>query len=134
MSETTNYGLYLEDDASANFMNWREKMNGTDQSNMVKIDTALGEKADKSGAVDTTLLASAWVGVEAPFTQEIAIDGLGAAQNGNISVAHSATAEQREIAREALLSIIGQSAGKLQVAADGELPEQDIPVVVILLG
>lgn len=134
MSETTNYGLYLEDDASANFMNWREKMNGTDQSNMVKIDTALGEKADKSGAVDATLLASAWVGVEAPFTQEIAIDGLGAAQNGNISVAHSATAEQREIAREALLSIIGQSAGKLQVAADGELPEQDIPVVVILLG
>lgn len=134
MSETTNYGLYLEDDASANFMNWREKMNGTDQSNMVKIDTALGEKADKSGAVNATLLASAWVGVEAPFTQEIAIDGLGAAQNGNISVAHSATAEQREIAREALLSIIGQSAGKLQVAADGELPEQDIPVVVILLG
>lgn len=134
MSETTNYGLYLEDDASANFMNWREKMNGSGQSNMVKIDTALGEKADKSGVVNATLLASAWVGVEAPFTQEIAIDGLGAAQNGNISVAHSATAEQREIAREALLSIIGQSAGKLQVAADGELPEQDIPVVVILLG
>ena len=59
---------------------------------------------------------------------------LGAAQNGTISVAHSATAEQREIAREALLSITGQENGKLQIVADGELPEQDIPVVIILLG
>ena len=46
MSETTNYGLYLEDDASAKFQTWRQKMNGSGQSNMVKIDTALGEKAD----------------------------------------------------------------------------------------
>ena len=47
MSETTNYGLYLEDDASAKFQTWRQKMNGSGQSNMVKIDTALGEKAEK---------------------------------------------------------------------------------------
>ena len=134
MSETTNYGLYLEDDASAKFQTWRQKMNGSGQSNMVKIDTALGEKADKSTSATATLLASAWVGVDAPFTQELSIEGLGAAQNGTISVAHSATAEQREIAREALLSITGQENGKLQIVADGELPEQNIPVVIILLG
>ena len=29
MSETTNYGLYLEDDASAKFQTWRQKMNGS---------------------------------------------------------------------------------------------------------
>ena len=70
MSETTNYGLYLEDDASAKFQTWRQKMNGSGQSNMVKIDTALGEKADKSTSATATLLVSAWVGVDAPFTQE----------------------------------------------------------------
>lgn len=68
---TTNYNLYLEDDSTTRFLDWRKKMNGTDNSNMVKIDAALGEKANSSVAVNTTLLASAWVGVEAPYTQEL---------------------------------------------------------------
>lgn len=134
MSETANYGLYLEDGDTARFADWRKKMNGEDDSNMVKIDTALGEKANSSVAVNTTLLASAWVGVDAPFTQEIAVAGLSATQNGSISVAHNATAEQREIAREAMLSVIGQEDGKLIIVADGEMPEFDIPVYIILLG
>lgn len=132
MSETTNYGLYITDDISEKFMDWREKMNGTADSNMTKIDTALG--ALKSVAINTTLLASAWVGVDAPFTQELSVDGLSANQNGTISVAHNATADQREIAREAMLSVIGQEDGKLVIAADGEMPEFDIPVYIILLG
>lgn len=57
-----------------------------------------------------------------------------ASQNGTISVAHNATAEQREIAREAMLSVIGQADGTLTIAADGEMPERDIPVYIILLG
>lgn len=47
--------------------------------------------------------------------------GLTASQNGTISVAHNATAEQREIAREAMLSVIGQADGTLTIAADGEM-------------
>ena len=62
------------------------------------------------------------------------MEGLGATQNGSISVAHSATFEQRESARDAMLSIISQENGKLTIAADGELPELDIPVYIILLG
>ena len=109
-------------------------MNGSGQSNMVKIDTALGQKANNSVAVNATLLASAWTGVDAPYTQVLAISGLTASQNGTISVAHNATAEQREIAREAMLSVIGQADGTLTIAADGEMPERDIPVYIILLG
>lgn len=134
MSNTTNYGLYLEDDSSTRFKDWREKMNGTHDSNMVKIDTALSEKADSSESVECTLLASAWAGMDSPYTQEISVTGLGAMQNGSISVAHNATAEQRGMARNAMLSIVGQSAGKLVIAADGEMPDIDIPVIVILLG
>lgn len=62
------------------------------------------------------------------------LSGLTASQNGTISVAHNATAEQREIAREAMLSVIGQADGTLTIAADGEMPERDIPVYIILLG
>ena len=134
MSETTNYGLYITSDSSEKFLEWCTKMNGTENSNMVKIDTALGEKANSSISVSTTLLANAWVGVDSPFTQNISVEGLGATQNGTISVAHSATAEQREMAREAMLSVIGQAAGQLTIAADGEMPDIDIPVYIILLG
>ena len=49
---TTNYNLYLEDDSTTRFLDWRKKMNGTDNSNMVKIDAALGEKANSSVAVN----------------------------------------------------------------------------------
>ena len=134
MSEPTNYRLYITSDSSEKFLEWRTKMNGTENSNMVKIDTALGEKANSSISVSTTLLANAWVGVDSPFTQNISVEGLGATQNGTISVAHSATAEQREMAREAMLSVIGQAAGQLTIAADGEMPDIDIPVYIILLG
>ena len=134
MSKTPNYDLYLTDDSATRFLDWRRQMSGTEDSNMLKIDAALGEKADSSTAVSAILLASAWSGANAPFTQTITIDGLTASQNGTISVAHNATAVQREIAREAMLSVIGQGDGTLTIAADGEMPERDIPVYIILLG
>ncbi len=134
MSETTNYGLYITSDSSEKFLEWRTKMNGTENSNMVKIDAALGEKANSSVLVSATLLASAWTGIDSPFTQDITVTGLTATQNGTISVAHNATFEQREMAREAMLSVVGQEDGKLTIAADGEMPDIDIPVYIILLG
>lgn len=134
MSETANYGLHLTDSGADEISGLREAMNGAGDSNMVKIDTALGSKADKSVSVSTKLLASAWSGVDAPFTQVLSVSGLKAAHNGYISVAHNATAEQREIAREAMLSVYGQEEGKLTIVADGEMPEQDIPVLIIILG
>lgn len=134
MSETTNYGLYITNDSSERFLDWRTKMNGTVDSNMVKIDTALGEKANSSIAVSATLFANSWSGIDSPFTQEISVTGLTATQNGTISVAHNATVEQRETARNATLSVVGQEDGKLMIVADGEMPDIDIPVYIILLG
>ena len=101
---------------------------------MTKMEDALNTKADNSLSKTGTLLASAWTGVDSPFTQELAIEGLGATQNGIIDVSHDPTIIQRDAARNALLSITGQSNGVLIISADGELPEVDIPVVVILLG
>ena len=134
MSETKNCKLHLTDDSTERFQDWRNAMNGPDNSNMIKIDTAIGEKANSSVAVSAVLVSTAWAGVNPPFTQTLAVDGLTAAQNVTISVAHNATAEQREIAREAMLSVIGQEEGSLLIAADGEMPERDIPVYIILLG
>ena len=134
MSETKNYKLYLEGNVKSKFKVWRERMNGEQDSNMTKIDAVLGEKANSSVAVTATLLASKWSGVEAPYTQTIAVEGLSANQNGSISVAQNATPDQRDIARCAMLSVIGQNENSLTIAADGDMPEFDIPVVVVLLG
>jgi len=173
MATTTNYGLYLTDDALTKFIDWRNLMNGTGDSNMVKIDAILKEKADSttmdealeqidtkldeaveqmdtkldeatellettkadnSVPVEGTLLASGWVGDIAPFTQEILVDGLTADQNGTIALSQSATAEQRAEAREALMCVSAQEDGKLVVLADGEKPEIDLPITIVLLG
>lgn len=135
MSETVNYGLYVTDDSSESYQNFRRKMGGTESdSNMQKIDKALGEKADHSVPIYATLLASAWSGVKAPFTQTLSIESIheAAKQNGQIYVSQEATFEQRDIARCAMLAVIDQSEGKLVIVADGEMPERDIPVTIIL--
>ena len=115
-------------------MDWRRKMNGLEDSNMIKIDEVLGTKALQSFSIDATLTADAWVESEDSHTQEILIDGLTAEQNGLINVAQSATASQRLAARDAILSILEQKDGSLIIVSDGTLPEEDIPVCVILIG
>lgn len=122
MRETTNCKLHLTDDASERFLDWRNAMNGPDNSNMIKIDNAIGEKANRSISIVATLSATAWSGAHSPFTQTLNVEGLKAIHNGYISVAHEATLEQREIAREAMLSVTGQTDGSLIIVADGEMP------------
>lgn len=93
MKFTPNYGLYTESDSTTKFSDWRESLVGEADSNMVKIDSVLSEKADKSVSFDATLSATGWIGIDAPYTQEVLIDGLLADQNGLFSLAQSATAE-----------------------------------------
>lgn len=134
MSETANYHLPLTDDSSTRFLDWREAINGTTDSAMIRIDTALSEKADNSQALSKTLYADQWAASGSVFLQDIAIDGLTAEQNGIIGVAQNLTEEQLEATREAGLYISQQSDGSLTIALDGEVPSCDIPVVIILLG
>lgn len=131
----TKYNLYVtESTENPTFSELRNQLCGSENSNMTKIADALDAKADNSNSVSGVLLASAWAGVDSPFIQELEVEGLGATQNGTISVSHDATIVQRDAARNALLSIVGQDEGVLTISADGEMPEVDIPVVVILLG
>ena len=135
MSQTKKYGLYVtESTDDPKFMELREQLCGSENSNMTKIEDALNTKADNSNSVSGILLASEWNGINSPFTQELAVEGLGATQNGAISVSQDATIIQKDAARNALLSITRQADGVLTISADGEMPEVDIPVVVILLG
>lgn len=133
MSETTNYNLHITEDSSERFQDWRNAMNGPDNSNMIKIDTALGQKADKSRDVNATLSSSGWLGSSAPFIQTLAVEGLTSTQNGSINISHSCTFEQRKATRDAILSILSQEDGALVIVADGKKPSMDIPVIITLI-
>lgn len=88
----------------------------------------------KSVSVFAVLHATAWTGADAPYVQTVTIPGLSAEDNGLFDIAHSATPAQRDVARYALLSIVDQNDEILTFVADGELPEQDIPICVVIFG
>ena len=134
MAETVNYGLYISDDRSERFLDWSQKINGETNSNMTKIDAVLGEKADRSETVHAVLLASGWAGNDIPFTQTVAVEGLGALQNGSAQLSKSASDEQEDAAVRANLKVAGQADGTLTITARGEKPKVDIPIEVTLLG
>ena len=133
MSETTNYHLKLTDDDQTKFKEWRESINGNSNSNMEKIDTALGEKANLSVAINAVLFMSAW-SEDSPYSQTISIDGLTAEQNGMITIGQNITTEQLEDIVAADMRITDQADGTLTVTAYGDKPTRDIPVTIILLG
>lgn len=114
-----------------------------EKANTSDVTAALETKANASVSLEAILYAvvgegdtatSAWAGESAPYTQVISVEGMTATSNGTIALSQSATAEQRNAARAALLAIAGQTDGSLTIAADGDLPTVDIPVTVVLIG
>ena len=133
MSATKNYDLALTDNDQTKFKEWRESINGNSNSNMEKIDTALGEKANLSVAINAVLLMSAWSD-NSPYIQTISVDSLTADQNGIITIGQNITTEQIEDVVAADMRITDQADGSLTVTAYGDKPTRDIPVTIILLG
>ena len=133
MSATKNYDLALTDNDQTKFKEWRESINGNSNSNMEKIDTALGEKANLSVAINAVLLMSAWSD-DSPYVQTISVEGLNADQNGIITIGQNITTEQIEDVVAADMRISDQTDGSLTVTAYGDKPTRDIPVIIILLG
>lgn len=89
--------------------------------------------AAKTLTVDSGLTAGGWTG-SGPYTQTRVVAGLTEDSNAIVGLAQTATAEQREAARDAMLSVIGQTGSSIIVTADGEKPTVNIPIVVTLLG
>lgn len=134
MGKTTNYGLYVENDAKTKFKDWREKMAGEGiDSNMELIDRILGEKANNNKVYELVLSAAEWSGTY-PYTQTVAVEDLMAEDSGVIGLAPGLSTMQSEVAAEALLSIQAQEDGALTIQASGDKPTCNIPIVLIIFG
>lgn len=82
-----------------------------------------------SAVIASTLLASGW----SSGKQMLNIDGMSSESNGVIGVAQNVTETEMEAAKNAGLYVCAQDTGTLTVAALGEIPTCNIPVVVILI-
>lgn len=100
----------------------------TDVSGVASRLTAVEQEVG-GASISTTLLANAWENA----SQTITVTGMTANSNGFIDVAHNATTAQREASRDALLYITAQASNSITVTADGDIPEIDIPVTVVIL-
>lgn len=134
MSQTENYGFYLEGDDTTKFKEWREKMNGLLNSNMKMIDEILSGLAIKSQAVQTSLTSSGWTWTGSKYSQTLEIEGLTPDTNGIIGVGQNLTLEQTDAVYMAELMVGDQTDGSLTIFANGDKPYCDIPVIIILLG
>ena len=83
-----------------------------------------------STAVSATLLSGGWSSGE----QTLQISGVTAESNGVIGLSQSVSDAEMEAAKNAELYVCGKGTGTITIAAYGETPTRDIPVVVILLG
>lgn len=88
------------------------------------------ESSGSSTAISATLLSGEWSAGE----QTLQIDGVSADSNGVIGLSQSISDAEMEAAKSAELYVCGQGSGTITIAAYGETPTRDIPVVVILLG
>lgn len=90
----------------------------------------VGAKGGGSKAYFGTLLASGWSSGE----QTLVFEDVNADSNGMMGVPQTISDTEMEAAKTAELYVCGQGAGTVRVAAFGDVPTRDIPVVLILVG
>lgn len=91
-------------------------------------------KATISKTVPVTLLASGWIGSSAPYTYNLAVDGVTAFSNQEIIPATNITRDQLINLQGTNMIDGGQSDGKIILKATKNKPTVDIPMRVILRG
>lgn len=86
-----------------------------------------------TGEKNATLTVAGWNGTEAPYTQTVTVDGITSSTKAIADLSMSATAEQRDIARKALLKVTAQGTNSVTVTADGKLPTVALPITLLLV-
>ena len=126
MAETSHINLYYTEQIdNPTFHDWRNALAGQ-AGNMIKIDEAI---AAKGRILYGNIYAANWDGQ----TQDVEFADLKVGDLGIISLSESATAEHEEAAGLAQLRPVAQNDDYVTIQAEGDVPEIDIPLALIIL-
>jgi hypothetical protein len=145
MQQTTNYSLQKPEAAIDNvdISVINQNMDIIDLELADRIDknderiTQWANKAEKSGTVNSTLLATGWAGTAAPYTQTLTVQGVTAPPNENnvmFDMGMSITKAQNDAGLDAVLRATAQGTNSVTISAFGVKPSIDIPVQFVILG
>ncbi len=81
-----------------------------------------------------TLTAAGWAGTEAPFSQTVTVTGMTAGRKAVAGLSPAATGAQYQAAAKAQLRVTAQGTDTVTVQAEGEKPEVDLLVSVLMVG
>lgn len=95
-------------------------------------ELAQGLKDGTITSVTATATAAGWSG-DIPV-QTITVAGMTATSIAWVGLPETATAQQRDAARKAVMSPTAQGAGTITLTCDGAKPTVDIPIIVYLSG
>ena len=95
-------------------------------------ELAQGLKDGTITSVTATATAAGWSG-DIPV-QTISVAGMTATSIAWVGLPETATAQQRDAARKAVMSPTAQGAGTITLTCDGAKPAIDIPIIVYLSG
>ena len=94
------------------------------------IYNVLNNKSDTSSVVNVTLNADHWNDRQ----QTVSVSGLKASQNGIASLPQNISSETYDAVVTAQLFVSAQTDNSLTFSCNGDIPQINIPVLVILLG
>lgn len=94
----------------------------------------LDSKANKSIKITATLLASGWMGENAPYIYNLSVTGVTGTSNQELLPALDITTAQLTALQAANIQDNGQSEGTVSLKAFGTQPTIDLPIRIILRG
>lgn len=98
------------------------------------VKKLLRKKSNKSKVISETLLASNWVGDNAPYSYTLELSDVTSNTVVELATPSSITEEQIDAYKQANLLNSEQADGSITIYAWGKMPEIDLPVTVIIRG
>lgn len=101
---------------------------------VTEVESSVSNKANKSTVETVTVVASDWIGDDAPYTNSISVSGVSADNFIEVLTPSSVTDEQYAAYSSANITKITQSDNSITLYAYGIKPTIDLPITVIVRG